>query len=84
MGVLGCSRHVGGPGGSLSGHVKFLTLWPSEDFWPILADFVDTQVMDVEPTEEEDPQPVFSLTANGHLLVDHWENPPDADESGAM
>jgi hypothetical protein len=40
--------------------------------------------MDVEPTEEEDPQPVFSLTANGHLLVDHWENPPDADESGAM
>jgi hypothetical protein len=57
---------------------------PSEDFWPILSEFVDTQVMEVAPTEEEDPQPAFSLSANGHLLVEHWETPHDADESGAM
>jgi hypothetical protein len=51
---------------------------PAGEFWSILAQFLDTGVMDVEPTEEEEPQPAFALTPDGRMLIEHWE----AEESG--
>ncbi len=42
---------------------------PEADLWPHLKHFVDTDAMEVEPTEEEEPQPAFMLTDKGRFLL---------------
>ena len=54
---------------------------PEKDLWPVLQDFVDGDVLDVDPYEDEDgTQPAFVLTQKGDVLMDVWHF-EEADES---
>ena len=53
---------------------------PQAELWPVLRDYVDAGVLDVEPSAGEKPQPTFSLTEKGDVLLQYRRFQEEAGE----
>jgi hypothetical protein len=53
---------------------------PQGDLWPVLRDYVETGAVELEPSDDEEPQPTFSLTEKGDVLLQYRQFQEEAGE----
>jgi hypothetical protein len=75
---LGVLYAVGHTNGSLKAVGRSLGRSEGE-LWPVLTDFLDAGVLELEPLEEDEhgPQPAFRMTEKAEILMDVWHEEED-------
>jgi hypothetical protein len=77
---VGILQAVAEAGWASLGHLVDSLGRPEGDLWPVLSDFVDTGAMELEPSDDEEPQPTFALTEKGDVLLQYARFKEEADE----